>query len=215
MSIFTDVLPGIKNMINNMYSNSSARLFSTTIPLNVANTIFNLCLDDYRFYYLFTPSIQLLKKRGEKSGKDGKQGKPDFDYGPLDFSYACGRFFDEKGELAWISEDGSIYCSLCGAELPAAFESLCTWTASDFTLIHHKDHQLILWYRKKTGQWQDGNIPRSPEYGVGGKGRPILRVREWCSENKQEKYIQYVSIERINLEESRNYQTKRQVSENE
>ena len=212
MSIFTDVLPGIKNMSDQMHRNSSARLFAATIPLNVANTIFNLCLDNYRFYYLFTPSIQLLKKGGEKSGKDGK---PDFDYEALDFSYACGRFFDEKGELAWISEDGSIYCSLCGTELPVAFKNLCIWTPSDFTLIHHKDHQLILWYRNKTEQWQDGNIPQSPEYGVEGKGRPILRAREWCSENKQEKYIQYISIERINPEESHNYQTKRQISENE
>lgn len=198
-----------------MDNNLSARLFTTVIPLNMAKRTFALCLDHYKFYYLFTPSRQVLKKRDEQSDKDKKRSMPGFDCEILDFAYACGRFFDKKGELAWISEDGSIYCCLCAAELPDVFKSLSTWNVSDFTMLLHKEHKLFLWDpKKKTGQWQDGNIPRSPVYGIEGEGRPVLIVRDWSSEDKKEKYIQYASIERMNLHENRNSQTKRQEPEN-
>lgn len=198
-----------------MDNNLSARLFTTVIPLNMAKRIFTICLDHYQFYYLFTPSRQVLKKRDGQSSKDEKRAMVDFDCELLNFAYACGRFFDKKGELAWISEDGSIYCCLCSAELPDVFKSLSTWNVSDFTMLLHKEHKLFLWDpKKKTGQWQDGNIPRNPLYGIEGEGRPVLSVRDWSSEDKKEKYIQYASIERMNLDENRNSQTKRQDPEN-
>lgn len=184
-----------------MDNNLSARLFTTVIPLNMAKRIFALSLDHYQFYYLFTPSRQVLKKRDEQNSKDEKRAMVDFDRGVLDFSYACGRFFDKKGELAWISEDGSIYCCLCSAELPHVFKSSSRWDNSDFTMLFHKEHSLFLWDpKKKTGQWQDGNIPQSPVYGIEGEGRPVLSLRDWRSEDKKEKYIQYASIERMNTD---------------
>ena len=162
---------------------SSVRLFTAALPLNMADAIFRLCLDYYRFYYLFTPSTQILRKRADRGEQDGKKKAADFvGYEVLEFAYACGRFFDEEGDMSWISEDGALFCSLCGADIPDSLKGLANWTVSDFTLIRddEKEHQLLLWNPKKEAQrWLDSQIPRRPAYGVEGTGLPALRIREW------------------------------------
>jgi hypothetical protein len=190
---------------------SSVRLFSATIPLNLVDTLLRLGLKRYNFYYLFTPAKQILRKKNGPDSTDHKQENSDFDFEISEIAYACGRIFDETGELAWISEEGTLYCSFCGTELPIELKNLADWVASDFRLTNSQDHQLLLWFPQKkapTSQdnhlskkpeeriWQDNHLPRRPDYGMKDiKLAPFLRLREWHSEDMKERYVQYVAIE--------------------
>lgn len=174
------------------------RLFSASIPIALGGEMFKRAFDYYSFFYLFTPSMQMLKKKGERGFSAELQRI--FDPESAEIMYACGRFFNEEGELSWISEDGTIYCSLCGANVPKEFKELTDWEKSDFILPHSRDHELILWNpAKKHMQWEDIALPVKPDYGLDGEGGIfVLNLKEWfLDKNKEPVYIQYVSISRL------------------